>query len=339
MNNIPVWLRWLIIVAVCAIVFAGITIWVILDAGNSFPDEGERILYVSRGQSFAHVADSLEEKGIVRSRRLLMIAARILGGTEKTRVGKYLFTSGVSNREILEMLRTGRGSQKIAVSIPEGIRIRTQARIFARALGIDSSRYAQIASDPSTAHAFGLEGAESLEGYLYPDTYEFSWEQDERDIIRVQVDRMKKFFVDSLLQRARSFGWTMHKTLTFASIVEGEAVLSEERPVIAGVYHNRLKRGMRLEADPTIQYVIPDGPRRLLYADLKLESPYNTYRNTGLPPGPVNNPGPATILASLYPESNRYLFFVANGKGGHWFSRTYGEHQHYVRKYRRNRKK
>jgi UPF0755 protein len=114
-------------------------------------------------------------------------------------------------------------------------------------------------------------------------------------------------------------------------------VLDEERPVIAGVYHNRLRLGMRLEADPTIQYILPDGPRRILYADLRLDSPYNTYRYAGLPPGPVNNPGRASILASLYPSVHGYIFFVANGRGGHWFSRSYAEHQQYVRKYRRER--
>jgi UPF0755 protein len=119
--------------------------------------------------------------------------------------------------------------------------------------------------------------------------------------------------------------------------VEGEAVLDEERPIIAGVYLNRLRIGMRLEADPTVQYIIPDGPRRLRYSDLRLVSPYNTYRNSGLPPGPVNSPGRASILAVLNPAAHTYLFFVSNGKGGHWFSSTYAEHLRNVRKYRRGR--
>jgi UPF0755 protein len=337
MMKLPVWVRWVLMGCLAFALFAGILLWGVLEGANTFSQPEERVLFVSRGQSFGTVADSLKVKGILRNKTLFLLSAKILGGSEKTRIGKYLFRSGVSNREILDMLRTGRGSQSIAVNIPEGTRIRTQARLFARALGIDSAKYARIAHDAASPEVFGIEGAADLEGYLFPDTYEFAWEVDERDIIRAQVERLKKFFADSLLERGKVYGWTMHKTLTFASIVEGEAVLREERPIISGVYHNRLRKGMRLEADPTIQYVIPDGPRRLLYNDLKLESPYNTYRVAGLPPGPVNNPGREAILASLYPDQNTYLFFVANGKGGHWFSRSYGEHQRFVRMYRRKR--
>jgi UPF0755 protein len=115
-------------------------------------------------------------------------------------------------------------------------------------------------------------------------------------------------------------------------------VLAEERPIISGVYQNRLRKGMRLEADPTIRFMIEEGPRRILYSDLEVNNPYNTYRNRGLPPGPINNPGGASIRAALFPARHNYLFFVANGKGGHWFSSTYAEHQRYVRKYRRERK-
>ena len=131
---------------------------------------------------------------------------------------------------------------------------------------------------------------------------------------------------------------TMHQVLTLASIVEGESGIDEERPMIAGVYWNRLKNRMRLEADPTIQYVLPDGPRRLFHRDLRLGSPYNTYRNYGLPPGPINNPGKKAILATLYPEKHQYLYFVATGVGGHRFSRTYAEHQKAARAYRRARR-
>ena len=131
---------------------------------------------------------------------------------------------------------------------------------------------------------------------------------------------------------------SLHKVLTFASIVEGESGIDEERPMIAGVYWNRLKRNMRLEADPTIQYVIPDGPRRLLYRDLKYPSPYNTYLNYGLPPGPVNNPGKKSIIATLYPERHQYLFFFATGVGGHRFSKSLNEHQKAVRGFRKVRR-
>lgn len=310
--------------------------WVLFGP-NAFTGGGERVVYVSRGQSFASVVDSLDSKRIIRSRLQFMAMARVLGGAEKVQVGKYLLQSGISNMEIFVMLRSGKGNQLIHVTVPEGSRIRGQARIFSRALGIDSTKYARLAFDTLYARSLGID-AGSLEGYLLPDTYEFSWEQEEREILRREVEAFQRFFNDTLRAKCREFGWDVHQTVTFASIVEGEAVLDEERPVISGVYHNRLRKGMRLEADPTIQYVLEDGPRRLTFADLKSNTPYNTYRYQGLPPGPVNNPGKASIMAALYPQGNGYIFFVANGRGGHWFTRTYDEHLHYVRIFRRERR-
>ncbi|MEW6509421.1 MAG: endolytic transglycosylase MltG [Bacteroidota bacterium] len=313
----------------------GAGLWVFY-GGNYFDQGNERVFTVNRGESFISVVDSLEAQGIIRSRELFVFVAKVYGGTERIQAGKYGLVSGISNAELFQMLRSGKGNMLIHVTIPEGSRIRVQARLFARTLGIDSAAYARHAFDPSFAAALRIRQP-SLEGYLLPDTYGFHWEQDERDILRRQVDNFRAFFADSLEQRAATFGWDVHTMLTFASIVEGEAVLDEERAIIAGVYHNRLRRGMKLEADPTIQYLLPDGPRRVLYSDLKADNPYNTYRYPGLPPGPVNNPGRASILASLYPVRHDYLFFVANGKGGHWFTRTYDDHLRYVRLFKRFR--
>jgi UPF0755 protein len=297
-----------------------------------------KILYVSKGQSFETILDSLESQGVISSRLGFDLVARTYGGTSTLKVGKYGFASGVSNSEIFLSLRSGKGNMLISVPVPEGYLSRTQARLFARILGIDSTRYSALVHDPDFAGSCGLDRA-SLEGYLLPQTYDFTWQQDERDIIRTQVHGLLRFFDDSLRARASEMRMTMHEVLTLASIVEGEAMIDEERPVIAGVYLNRLRKGMKLEADPTIQFTIPDGPRRVFYSDLKRDSPYNTYRYRGLPPGPVNNPGTSSILAVLHPARHAYLFFVANGHGGHWFSSSYSEHLKYVRKYRRDRAK
>ncbi|MEX2088727.1 MAG: endolytic transglycosylase MltG, partial [Bacteroidota bacterium] len=174
--------------------------------------------------------------------------------------------------------------------------------------------------------------------YLMPDTYRFFWQTEEREIIERMVNEFKSFFVDSLKSRQKGMNMSLNQVLTLASIVEGETSLDRERTTVAGVYHNRLKRRMRLEADPTIQYIVPDGPRRLLYSDLKIDSPFNTYRNYGLPPAPIGSPGRLSILATLYPEQHAYLFFVADGTGGHKFSRNYAEHQRAVREWRRARR-
>jgi UPF0755 protein len=303
---------------------------------NMFPDQSERFVHVSRGATFHAIMDSLERGSIIRSRFLFHLTARVYGGTERLQVGKYVFLPGMSNAEIFLSMREGRNNELIAVTIPEGLRARSQARLFARALGIDSVRYIRLVHDPGFVRTCGLEGP-TLEGYLLPDTYRLMWDQDETEIIQKQVEEFKRFFTDSLRDRAGEFGWTVREAVTFASIVEGEAVLDDERPVIAGVYHNRLRIGMKLEADPTLQYIFDTGPRRVLYADLRIANPYNTYLYPGLPPGPVNNPGKASMLATLYPQQHRYLFFVANTHGGHWFARTYAEHVQNVRKYRRAR--
>jgi UPF0755 protein len=137
------------------------------------------------------------------------------------------------------------------------------------------------------------------------------------------------------MERTKSIGFTMNEIVTLASIIKGETNKEDEMKTISGVYHNRLRIGMRLQADPTIQYIIPGGWKRLTFEDLKLDSPYNTYKYSGLPPGPINSPGKAAILAALYPEKNNYLYFVADGTGGHFFSKTLAEHNRNVNKYRR----
>ncbi len=303
---------------------------------NHFADVAQKTFFVSRGETFAQVVDSLAEQGLLRSRTLFEGVARLLGGTDRVQVGRYVFASGVSNAQLFLALRGGEGSSLIMVTIPEGLRSRSQARIFARALGIDSSRYLELVNNGGFAASLRIKDT-SLEGYLFPDTYAFQWQQDEEEIIRRMIEQFRKFYTDSLAERQEELGWTVGQVLTLASIVEGEAVREDERSVIAGVYWNRLRRGMKLEADPTIQFIVNERPRRLRYLDLKVDHPYNTYLRPGLPPGPVNNPGRASIIAALYPAQHNYVFFVANGRGGHWFASTYAEHMRNVRQFRRYR--
>jgi len=179
--------------------------------------------------------------------------------------------------------------------------------------------------------------AVSLEGFLMPDTYEFAWQTDERVVAKRLLAQFREFFVDSLQRRVHVLGYSIREILTIASIVEGETRLDAERPIVAGLYYNRLKKRMRLEADPTIRYLLPNGTHRIHFNDLDIESPYNTYRNYGLPPTPINNPGRNSILAALYPARHSYLYFVADGKGGHRFSKTFDEHKQNVRLYRKAR--
>lgn len=298
---------------------------------------GDRIIHVSRGATFNRVVDSLSSAGAIRSAWTFRVVGRLLGGTKDLMVGRYVLESGLSNYTILSGLRDGSLRKLVPVAIPEGTRMTLIAARLQRELGVDSVRVMELCTDSATIAAWEIP-ASSLEGYLLPDTYFFHWQTDERSIIERLLTAFRDFYSDSLIARQQALGMTRHEVITFASIVDRETQLPWERATVAGVYHNRLARGMRLEADPTIQYILPDGPRRLLYSDLRMSSPYNTYRNRGLPPGPIGNPGRDAIIATLNPERHQYLFFVADGKGGHTFSRSYSEHQRAVREYRRIRR-
>ena len=302
---------------------------------NTYESE-KRSFFVSKGQSWEQAVDSLGAQGIVRSKEWFVFVTRVLHRGNQLHVGKYEFASGVSNLEVYAMLRQGRGIVPITVTLREGRRNTSYARGLAKALGIDSTRFMQLASDAAFAQSLNIK-ANSLEGYLAPNTYSFNWQPEEEEIIRRLVRQTEKVFTDSLRDQARLMKMTLHQVLTLASIIEGETTDGSERAIISGVYHNRLRKGMRLEADPTIQYIIPDGPRRIYYSDLQIESPYNTYRMYGLPPGPIGNPSEASIAAAIYPAKHNYLFFVANGKGGHWFSGSYEEHLRNARRFRRER--
>lgn len=295
------------------------------------------VVTIPRGSTFRAAVDSLERTGAIRSAWAFNVAGRLAGYTRSIKVGKYLFRSSLSNLEILRDLGEGKSRMIIAVTIPEGWRMESIAKKFSRELGIDSEKFLSFCADSLFLSRHNMK-AKNIEGYLMPETYNFYWQTDELEIFERMVEGMQDFYVDSLSERAKELGLSMNQVLTLASIIEGESGIDEERPMIAGVYWNRLKRGMKLEADPTIQYVIPNGPRRLMYDDLKFRSPYNTYLVTGLPPGPINNPGKRAILAALYPERHSFLYFVATGVGGHHFSKNYSDHRKAVQSFRRVRR-
>ena len=303
---------------------------------NTFEEPAVRMLYVSRGEPFSRIVDSLAASGIIRSRRAFVLTAKLFGGSSAIKVGKYVLRSGVSNHRIMAMLVSGRDAEAIRVLVPPGTTARVQARLFARELGCDSARIMTLFADRSFGASLGVD-APTLEGYLLPETYDFEWNQDEEYVLRSMVEQFHRFYTDSLRAREKELGWTTRQVLTMASIIQGESRLPEELRIISGVYHNRLRKRMPMQADPTIQYIIPDGPRRLYYEDLRIDDPYNTYRYAGLPPGPVNSPGREAILAALFPQSNAYLYFVANGQGGHRFAGSYEAHLRNVRLYRRHR--
>ncbi len=324
----------ILFLSILFIIFVVVVAYFTFLAPNYF--EGKITIKVSKGMSFGQVAESLKANNVIKNKTLFEIAGKIIGAENDIKIGKYLFVSGMTNLEILDDLKSGRSALRLSVTIREGLKATQQAQIYTHQLGIDSVKFMELVFDKTYAKKLGADG-ESLEGYLMPDTYQFYWQTDEEEIIERMVEQFWKVYNDTLQQRAKILGLSTNEVITMASIIEGETDLDSERATIAGVYYNRLRKRMLLQADPTIQYIIEDGPRRLRYSDLKIESPYNTYRYLGLPPGPINNPGKASILAALYPEKHKYIFFVATGIEGHTFTRTYSEHQKAVSQFRKNR--
>lgn len=282
------------------------------------------IVEVAKGETLGSVATKLDQLRLVPNRWSFILAARINRAERRIRPGRYLMARGMSNVEVLRELVRGRAAT-VTVTIPEGLRLTQIAGIFSQRMAFDSSRFVEICSDGAFIRELGFS-APNLEGYLFPDTYEFFAQSSPETIIRKMTANLKTVFHDTLNNRLKQLGLSLHQCITLASIIQGEVMVWEEAPLVSAVYHNRLRRRIPLAADPTIQYLLTDGPRRLYQKDLELDSPYNTYRRLGLPPGPINNPGRQAIIAALYPADVDYLFFVARGDGTHSFNTTHAGH-------------
>ena len=277
---------------------------------------------VMPGTSFGKVVDYLAAEKIIEHPFTFELAARLTNKMNRIQVGEYKLSTGKSNLSLLQQLISGKVSF-IKVTIPEGKDSRYIAGILKTKLEIDSTRFVTLVHDSATTSKMGIT-APALEGYLFPDTYYFTWGMNATQCIRTMVGQFKKNVPDSLRRPEDSL--SLHELVILASLIEGEVMLVEEGPIVSGLYRNRLKKRMLLQACPTIQYIIPNSPRRLLDKDLEIQSPYNTYIYPGLPPGPINNPGLKALKAAANPDSVNYLFMVARGDGGHTFSRTLSGH-------------
>lgn len=300
---------------------------------NYFSHEAPFIFEIKEGEAFISVAQRLSDLKIIPSKTNFRIAAFIYGAEKNIKAARFKIPDGLSYLQLLDLFVYGPADYLRSIRVNDGQTIKWLAGKVKRDLRIDSAAFSAAAHNEVLIKSLGIYQP-SIEGYLFPGTYKIYERSPPEDVIKIFHTAFNKFWNDSLKARAQEIGFTIHQVVTLASIVKGETNLVDEMPKIAGVYHNRLRIGMRLQADPTIQYLLPGGWRRLLYEDLNMDSPYNTYRYAGLPPGPINNPGRNPILAVLYPEVHDYLYFVADGKGGHKFGKTYSEHLKYVREYR-----
>ena len=299
--------------------------------------EGVITVRIPKGKTVKEITGILSEKNIVKSDRSFMLAVRSLGYEKDIQAGNLVLHEPKTNLRLINQLVNGM-PELIKITVLEGWTIYKVSKILENTMGIHHDKVISLCMNKRFIRSLGIK-APTLEGFLFPETYYFVETESPRTILQRMVSEYQDHISDDIRNRIRELGFSELQLITLASIIEGEAIYDDERKNISSVYHNRLHKGMRLQADPTIQYIIKDGPRRLLNKDLNIVSPYNTYLNEGLPIGPINNPGLQSIIAALYPSETEYIYFVAKGDGYHTFSITQKEHNFAKRKLNRLRKK
>ena len=289
---------------------------------------------VPHGATMRVAAESLARAGVVQNATAFRLYARMLRRSDRSiRAGTYVFQRGRSWGEVIDDLRLGKGLEN-SITVPEGWSLYQIVPQLAHVLNAPVESVQVAVRDSALLRAVGAP-TPTLEGYLFPDTYVFADGTTPREAVRVMVDRFQHVWQPEWNQRLDSLKMSRNEVMALASIVEKEARVPEERPVIAAVYLNRLKAKMLLQADPTVQYALGKHVARVMYKDLAIESPYNTYKHIGLPPGPIASPGRPSIVAALNPANVPYRYFVAFPDGHHEFTTDFAKHTVAVRNARR----
>jgi UPF0755 protein len=295
----------------------------------------EKIVVNVRGMSLRLVAERLKEHEVITDLNLFMILARFYQQGKSIKAGEYKLTTAMLPIEVLNVLQAGKILLRSA-TIPEGYTAEQIADLFDHLGFAHKDTFLKLAFNRQLASELKIE-ADNLEGYLFPNTYSISREMNAEAIMREMVKEFWQVITPDLQTEIRQKGFTVHEIVTLASIIEKEARVGNEREVISAVYHNRLKINMKLDSDPTVIYGIENFNGNLTKTDLQSDSPYNTYTHRGLPPGPIANPGKASILAAIHPADVKYLYFVARNDGTHEFSENYAAHLRAVRKYQKHK--
>jgi UPF0755 protein len=294
-------------------------------------DHVKQVVIVEPGQKFKSLSQILHQKGVISHPAKFRFFSRIKGYDKHIKAGEYVLSSAMTPKKILEILVMGR-VRLHRVTIPEGHNLRQVAQAVSQAgLGTQADFF-NAATNTDLVRSKGID-AQTFEGYLFPDTYYFTKDAAPEKIISSMLKRFWSVFKPEWKNRAKALGLTIHQVVTLASIIEKETGAAVERPIISSVFHNRLKRGIRLESDPTVIYGIEDFNGNITRRDLAEETLYNTYRIKGLPPGPIANAGIEAIEAALYPADTRFLYFVSKKDNTHQFSTNLKDHNRAVQKY------
>lgn len=307
--------------------------WVALALGAAGCDgSGNARVTVPSGASMRLAADSLEAAGVIGSAKLFSFYAKVTGRDRNIKAGTYILDRGASWDRIVDALVSGKGIV-LTLTIPEGWDLKTILPTISRVMTVPAAELDSAVRDTTLIRRLNVP-IPTLEGYLFPETYLLPESSAALPIVRRLVAEFERRWKPEWNAQLEKLGMTRHQVITLASIIEKEARVASERPTISAVYHNRLKLGMMLQADPTVLYALGRHENRVLYRHLEVKSPYNTYRNVGLPPGPIASPGSASIEAALFPAAVPYLYFVAHPDGHHEFTSTVREHNEMVRRMR-----
>lgn len=294
----------------------------------------DTVVEIETGTTFTEVTEILEDKNIIKDGQIFRYYASYQGFDRQIQAGEYLFSGELHPDDVLSKLRQGEViDQSIRFTIPEGLRADQVAERLARQDIGDEEKFLELFQSDDwdywfLEHVNRDESKFYLEGFLYPETYQVNKEATEVEVVETMLNQFETVFNSHFQEKAEAKAFNIVEIITIASIIEREAVNPEERQTISGVFHNRLTEGMLLQACATVEYVLQENKPVLSTEDTKIQSPYNTYQNQGLPPGPIASPGKASIDAALEPETHDYKFFVAkqDGSGSHVFSETYEEH-------------
>jgi UPF0755 protein len=292
-----------------------------------------KVVMIPDGSTFQQVAALLERERLIKSRSVFVLFGKSQSAERKVHAGEYELNPGMTPAEILSKLLNGQVLLH-PLTIPEGLTVAQIADLVSQQGLTDRVEFLRLAKDRAFIASLGIK-AETLEGYLYPNTYKFPRAVKAREVLATMVEQLRQVVGSDLLARMQELKMTMHEVLTLASVIEKETGSGGERPEISAVFHNRLKKHIPLQSDPTVIYGLPAFDGNLHKKDLSSPSPYNTYRVQGLPPGPIANPGIQAIRATLYPSDSRSLYFVSRNDGTHQFSTTLIEHNQAVEKYQK----
>lgn len=323
-------LKWIAVAAIVITAVAGGTGWYL----NTSPQAvSKKVLFqVPAGAGLAAVAGRLEQKKLIRSAAFFRILGRLRGVSRSIKSGYYSISGSEGSWRILSMIVEGK-VHTVRVVIPEGLDNLHIARRLAKAGLVKERAFLSAASNGRLLAKYGFKARPTTEGFLFPDTYLFPWGVSAERLVEIMIENFRRQVGKDLLDKMRSASLGFYKTLILASIVEREAVSPKERPMIAGVFVNRYRKGQKFESCATIQYILGEVREKLLFSHLKIASPYNTYQNSGFPPGPIANPGLASLKAAAEPSRHNYLYFVSKNDGTHIFSQTVGQHNRAAQKY------